>query len=41
VLGDNIFNSLDSRYFGAIQGGYLRGKVLLIFWPIERRGFVE
>jgi signal peptidase I len=41
VLGDNIWNSLDSRYYGPIKGGYFGGKVFLIFWPPERRGFVQ
>jgi|GEM_PF-1317409 len=41
VLGDNLWNSLDSRYYGAIQGGYFGGKVFLIYMPGERRGFVQ
>jgi len=41
LLGDNIANSLDSRYFGAIKGGHFVGKVLWIFWPAERRGIVQ
>jgi signal peptidase I len=41
VLGDNILNSLDSRYYGGIKSGHFAGKVLLIFWPADRRGFVQ
>jgi len=41
VVGDNIMNSLDSRYFGPIQGGHFLGKVAWIFWPPSRQGFVQ
>jgi signal peptidase I len=41
VLGDNISNSLDSRYYGAIKRESILGKVAWIFWPVERRRFVE
>jgi signal peptidase I len=41
VLGDNIMNSLDSRYYGGIKSGHFAGKVFLIFWPPDRRGFVQ
>lgn len=41
VVGDNIMNSLDSRYFGAIEGGHFVGKVAWIFWPLDREGFVQ
>jgi len=41
VVGDNVLNSLDSRYYGPIKSGHFVGKVLGVFWPIDRRGFVE
>jgi signal peptidase I len=41
VLGDNLWNSLDSRYYGPIQGGHFGGKIFLIFLPAKRRGFVQ
>jgi signal peptidase I len=41
VLGDNFANSLDSRYYGPIKGGHFVGRVIGIYWPPERRGFVQ
>jgi signal peptidase I len=41
VVGDNVANSLDSRYFGPIKSGHFVGKVLGILWPLERRAFVQ
>ena len=41
VVGDNILNSLDSRYFGAINRKFLLGRVTWIFWPLERYGAVQ
>ena len=41
VIGDNIMNSLDSRYYGAIKGGRFIGKVVRIVWPSEREGLVQ
>jgi signal peptidase I len=41
VVGDNILNSLDSRYYGPIKDGHFVGKILGIYWPPERRGFVQ
>ncbi len=41
VLGDNSQNSLDGRYFGAIKRSNIKGKVILIYWPFERKGRPE
>jgi len=41
VVGDNIMNSLDSRYYGPIKGGHFIGKAAWIFWPPDREGFVQ
>lgn len=38
VLGDNRPISCDSREFGLVEGGLLRGKVRARFWPPERAG---
>ncbi len=34
VLGDNRGNSSDSRYWGALDGDLIIGKVLLRAWPV-------
>jgi len=41
VLGDNITNSNDSRFFGAIPSSDLIGKAYKIYWPIGRSGPIE
>jgi signal peptidase I len=41
VLGDNIANSYDSRFFGAIPQRDLIGKAYKIYWPIGRSGPIE
>jgi signal peptidase I len=41
VVGDNLMNSLDSRYFGAIHRKFIMGRVSRIFWPPERGGAVQ
>lgn len=38
VLGDNRRNSEDSRYFGFVPFGNIRGKALLLYWPLRRFG---
>jgi signal peptidase I len=38
VFGDNSQNSLDGRYFGAIKRSNIKGKVVWIYWPFERKG---
>jgi signal peptidase I len=41
VLGDNIANSEDSRYFGAIPRQAILGKTAKIYWPLSRAGPVD
>lgn len=38
VLGDNIQNSMDSRYCGAFPKDKIIGKVVKIYWPLRRIG---
>lgn len=37
VEGDFAAASTDSRQFGTVRRGGLKGKVVLIYWPRERR----
>jgi signal peptidase I len=37
ALGDNSFNSQDSRYVGVVPHGNLVGKALFLYWPVTRR----
>ena len=41
LLGDNAAASTDSRHFGAVPRTALTGRVLLRYWPDERRGRVR
>jgi len=41
VFGDNSQNSLDGRFYGAIKRSNIKGKVILIYWPFERKGRPE
>jgi type IV secretory pathway protease TraF len=34
-LGDNIGDSLDSRFFGAVPKSIIKGKVIKIYSPAE------
>jgi signal peptidase I len=36
VLGDNRRDSRDSRFFGPVPLGAIRGHVVLILWPLAR-----
>jgi len=36
VLGDNRNDSEDSRFWGSLDGEKIRGKAMLIYWPIRR-----
>ena len=36
VMGDNRAGSLDSRYFGAVNRGFITGRVILRGWPLNR-----
>lgn len=40
VMGDNRTNSLDSRYFGAIEVSSITSKALFVFWPLEDIGSI-
>jgi nickel-type superoxide dismutase maturation protease len=37
VEGDREDASSDSRHFGPIRQGHLKARVLLVYWPKERR----
>jgi signal peptidase I len=41
VLGDNRPRSSDSREFGFVPEGYVRGRVDLRLWPLGRAGLIE
>lgn len=41
VLGDNTWNSNDSRVWGCVPHANIRGKALVRFWPLARIGVVE
>ncbi|MFT8392907.1 MAG: S26 family signal peptidase, partial [Liquorilactobacillus ghanensis] len=36
VLGDNRRISKDSRTIGTIEGSWIVGKAVLIYWPLNR-----
>ena len=38
VMGDNRTNSLDSRYFGAVQVSTVSSRAVFIFWPFSDAG---
>jgi signal peptidase I len=35
VMGDNRDNSQDSRYWGYLPRGYIKGKALMIYWSYD------
>jgi signal peptidase I len=37
VEGDRVDASTDSRQFGPVRREYLKARVLLVYWPRERR----
>ena len=43
VMGDNRDNSQDSRYWGFLPRGHVKGKALLIYWSYEsgREDYVD
>lgn len=41
VMGDNRTNSKDSRYFGAVDKSSVTGRGVLIYWPLDRIGFLK
>lgn len=40
-LGDNRYQSLDSRNIGVIDKNRLVGRVVFRFWPISKMGFLK
>jgi signal peptidase I len=43
VMGDNRDNSQDSRYWGFLPRGHIKGKALMIYWSYEsgREDYIE
>ena len=41
VLGDNSHNSFDSRFWGCVPAGSLRGRALVRFWPPSRVSWIQ
>jgi nickel-type superoxide dismutase maturation protease len=37
VVGDREDASSDSRHFGPVRGEHVKAKVLLVYWPKDRR----
>ncbi len=36
AMGDNSYNSLDSRYWGPVPEENLVGRGLFVYWPFNR-----
>jgi len=41
VLGDNSASSQDSRYWGFVPKRNMRGKAMLVYWPVWRLRFIK
>ena len=41
VIGDNTANSLDSRFYGAVNEKEIIGQASKIYWPLNRAGKIQ
>ena len=41
VLGDHRSSSSDSRDFGTVEGRYIYGKAVFVYWPMEKLGVLH
>jgi signal peptidase I len=42
AMGDNSYNSFDSRYWGTVPERNIMGRGVFVYWPFSRHwGFVK
>jgi signal peptidase I len=41
LLGDHRSSSSDSRDFGPVERGYIYGKAVFVYWPMEKLGVLK
>ena len=41
VLGDHRSSSNDSRAWGTVERGYIYGKAVFVYWPLDKLGRVK